>query len=771
MPFESKAASERAVTEIRKERETLFTILDNYPHGVALVSGDGVYRYANQKFTRITGYTTRDIPTGRQWFEKAFPDREYRRDVISRWIFDTRDDEPGEKERRSLTIRCKDGKTKILNIVTVRLDTGDFIVSYQDVTEDRKREEALLLTQFSIDHASDAIFWLRPDGYFSYVNEASCRMLGYTSEELLSMSIFDVDTVYSREETGYLWEEVKGHGSLAVQSWFGAKDGHVFPVDVTSNHVEFRGQEHVLFFVRDVTERKKAEEALYMEKERLAVTLGSIGDGVIATDTEGNIVLINAVAEQLTGWSREEAVGLPLDTVFHIVNEKTRHLCESPVEKVLKSGQVVGLANHTVLIAKDGQDVAIADSGAPITKEDGTIIGVVLVFRDVTERRKAQEELSRISRLESIGVLAGGIAHDFNNILSIVLGNVSLARTYVGTNDERAARKCSDAEQAITRAQDLTRQLLTFAKGGTPVKKTSSVFEMLKDSARFVLAGANTRCEFDLAEDLGSFEVDQGQISQVIGNLVINAQQAMPQGGIITIRAENVTFEEEPSRKGLPLAPGRYVKIGVRDQGVGIAKENLIRIFDPYFTTKEKGTGLGLTMAHTIVKNHDGYITVESSPGQGSLFTIYLPSAFSAVSPDKQVGKKPTPGSGRVLIMDDEEMIRDITCEMLDSLGYDAGFAANGEEALALFSKAVEEGRPFDVLLLDLTIPGGMGGTEVMRRLLDIDPRAKAVVLSGYSNDPILATADRYGFKGVLTKPFRLQELSEALSAVMEERE
>ena len=753
----------------KRDRERLSVILDNHPSGLALVSGNGVYEYLNQKFTEITGYTLKDIPSGRHWFRKAYPDPSYRRGVISTWIIDTRNREPGERDRRIFSVRCKEGSVKVLNIATVKLDTGEFIVNLEDVTEQRKREETLLLTQFSIDHASDSIFWVLPTSRFSYVNEASCRLLGYSSDELLSMSICNIDPGYPREKGKRLWNTIREHGALTFESRFRARDGRVFPVEITGNYVRYQGQEHVLFFARDIAERKRAEEALYAEKERLAVTLSSIGDGVIATDTKGLVVLINAVAGHLTGWLQEDAAGKPLQSVFHIVNEKTRVVCENPVEKVLKTGAVVGLANHTLLISRDGREIAIADSGAPIRRADGSVIGVVLVFRDMTEKRKTEDEMARISKLESISVLAGGIAHDFNNLLSIVLGNVSLARSYMGKDNEKALRKCSDAEQAVTRAKDLTQQLLTFSKGGAPLKSISSLGELLKDSARFALTGASTRCEFEIAEDLMPVEVDQGQISQVISNLVINADQAMPQAGTVRIKAENVTLAEEKAWHSLPLAAGTYVKISVADEGQGIPKAHLSRIFDPYFTTKEKGSGLGLAMAHSIIKNHDGYITADSRTGKGAVFTFYLPVSSGYSTPQKKVEKRARKGSGKILIMDDEEMIRSITAEMLESLGYETAFAADGEEVLIQFAKAVEKASPFDAVLLDLTIPGGMGGIEVMRTLREVDSGVKAVMLSGYSTDPIMSAADRHGFRGVLSKPYSMQELSETLSRILEE--
>ncbi|HXG65532.1 MAG TPA: PAS domain S-box protein, partial [Blastocatellia bacterium] len=360
---------------------------------------------------------------------------------------------------------------------------------------------------------------------------------------------------------------------------------------VAERTAELREANERLF--NELGERKRAEAALAAEKERLAVTLRSIGDGVIATDTDGKIVLLNRVAERLTGWPQAEAVGKRLDEVFCVRDEKTRDRCENIAETVIRTGGVTGLTGNPLLIARDGAERIIADSGAPIRDKDSRIIGVVLAFRDVTEQRKMEAELLKAGKLESLGVLAGGIAHDFNNILTTILGNISLVKASAAPGDETYER-LSDAERASLRARDLTRQLLTFSRGGAPIRSAASVADLLEEAASFAITGSNVRCEFDLAEDLWPVDVDAGQISQVIHNLTLNAQQAMPEGGVIRIKAENVAIGTGGENMSLPLPPGRYVKITVRDTGIGIPEEHLDKIFDPYFTTKQTGSGLGL---------------------------------------------------------------------------------------------------------------------------------------------------------------------------------
>jgi signal transduction histidine kinase/ActR/RegA family two-component response regulator len=424
---------------------------------------------------------------------------------------------------------------------------------------------------------------------------------------------------------------------------------------------------------------------------------------------------------------------------------------------VLKSGGIIGLDAQTVLVARDGTERSIADSGAPIRDRDGEIIGVVLVFRDVTEEQKMQEDLQKAQKLESIGLLAGGIAHDFNNILTAILGNMSLAKMYAQPGD-KVCEVLTEAEKAFWRARDLTQQLLTFSKGGAPIKKAASIAELLTETTAFVLRGTNVRCEFAIAEDLWPATFDIGQISQVINNLVINAQQAMPHGGVIGIRAKNVHIGP---RHALPLKKGRYIRFDVEDQGVGIATEHLPRIFDPYFTTKQTGSGLGLATSYSIIRKHDGHIEVKSTVGRGSLFSIYLPADGDSASARGGRPAKALDGSGRVLLMDDEETVCRVGMEILKRLGYSVESTRDGEEMLARYKQAQEAGEPFDLVITDLTIPGGMGGKEAVAQLMELDPRAKAIVSSGYFNDPVMADFAKFGFLGVIAKPYKVEELAE----------
>jgi CheY-like chemotaxis protein len=373
-----------------------------------------------------------------------------------------------------------------------------------------------------------------------------------------------------------------------------------------------------------------------------------------------------------------------------------------------------------------------------------------------------EKELQKIQKLESLGVLAGGIAHDFNNILTGISTNLSMARMYGHLRDD-IAEMLADAEKASVRAKNLTQQLLAFAKGGTPIKKPVSISSLITTTAAFSLSGSNVKCEFSLPDDLWLTEVDEGQIGQVLQNLIINADQAMPRGGTIKIRADNMVIA---ARDSLPLENGFYVRIAVTDQGIGVSKKDMPRIFDPFFTTKQKGSGLGLATAFAIVNSHAGHIEVDSVIEQGTTFSVYLPALERTSGEKRRERKRLIQGEGKILLVDDEEIIWRAAGEAMTRMGYEVRFAKDGAEGIRLYQEEMGTDRPFRAVIMDLTIPGGMGGKQAVGEIRKIDPDAKIIASSGYSNDPVMSSFREYGFCGIITKPYRIEELGELLSRV-----
>jgi len=398
---------------------------------------------------------------------------------------------------------------------------------------------------------------------------------------------------------------------------------HVFVgrIEDQRRHVEETEQLHSET-IEALLQTRRAEQALAEEKERLAVTLRSIGDGVIATDLDGVVLLINQAAETLTGWTVGEALGQRLDSVFRNVDPETKQPCDDSVELLTRNGRA-GVHRSCVLVARDSSECWIEETAAPLRAADSRTIGVVVVFRDITDALKVQEERAKAGKIASLGLLAGGIAQDFNTILMAIIGNLGRARLLA--TDASTRRAIDDAERASLRARQLTWQLLTFSRGGVPHKRTLAASRLLKESASLTVRGSNVICEFDLAPDLWEISADEEQFVQVVSNLVINAQQSMPHGGSIDVRAENVVEAGDRWEHALHVQPGRYIRISVTDHGVGIPEQHLGRIFDPYFSTKEKGSGLGLATAYSIIKNHGGYVSVSSKPGHGTTLTVNLP--------------------------------------------------------------------------------------------------------------------------------------------------
>ena len=510
--------------------------------------------------------------------------------------------------------------------------------------------------------------------------------------------------------------------------------------------------------VQDITERKEAEKALMESEEKYRALMDNAGEGILLADVNGTLLEANKKMIELLGHSLDKLLTMKFVQIHP--SEEARKI-QATFQEVNDRGSAA--LSNTLIQRQDGRKIPVDITFSLVRYAGNTLVQAI--FRDISERRKMEEERLLLSKLESLGLLAGGIAHDFNNILTGILGNISLARmeaVQTGKPEEFASTRLAEAEKACERAQGLASQLLSFAKGGLAIKKVTSVAKLIKESTNLSLSGSKARSKLVIPDDLWLAEVDEGQISQVFNNLLINADQAMPEGGTITVQAENVLVGNE-----LPLPEGRYVKIIVADQGIGIPSNYLGKIFDPYFTTKQKGSGLGLATVHSIIRNNAGYITVESQVGVGTTFYVHLPAAAGQTASDQESPAAPIQGQGRILIMDDEEIVRNVLGIMLKKLGYEVNEAINGEEAIKKYSIAQQGGQAYTAVIFDLTVPGEIGGKDALKQILASDPQVKAIVSSGYSDDPIMANYLEHGFKGVITKPYRITKLSEVLNEVI----
>jgi PAS domain S-box-containing protein len=658
-----------------------------------------------------------------------------------------------QNARDELEIRVEERTAKLKNELMVRQLAEDAL---------RTSEEQVRLL---LNSTAEAMYGVDTEEICTFVNPSCLRMLGYEKEEdLLGKNMHEMIHHTRIDGSKYPREECRIHKAFRSQKGthvddevFWRADGSFFHVEYWSYPIFREGKVvgSVVTFL-DITKRKQSEEALRESWEKYRSLFESANDSIFIIDPASIRILdANENAAKRLGYSHMELLKL---TVNDIDSPKSTESNKKIFDELQKKGNIVYEHVH---LRKDGSEIPVEISSQVI--EYGKREVYQLFVRDISERKKLENELLKADKLESLGVLAGGLAHDFNNLLTAILGNISLAKMYI-TDPDKAQTKLKEAEKAALRTRDLNQQLLTFSKGGVPVMRVASIGHLIKESVSFVLSGSNVKCDYVIPDDLLHVEIDEGQMSQVINNIIINADHSMPEGGTVKVICENVKISIDDR---IPLQEGNYVRVSISDQGTGIPKDHLRKIFDPYFTTKQKGSGLGLAGAFSIVKRHKGHIEVESELGEGTTFRLYLLASSKKAS----VGKEPEGihffGEGRILVMDDERIVRDVAGDMLTGLGYEVEYARDGKEAIQMYRDAIKSDSPFDVVIMDLTIPGGMGGKETIKALIDIDPDIKAIVSSGYSNDPIMSKYNEYGFSGVVMKPYRVHELSRTLHGVI----
>lgn len=634
------------------------------------------------------------------------------------------------------------------------IERGNMLRKAESHAVEIRHCEILLRRIFAAN--TDAMLILTPEHEIRFLNPAAGELLEATTDSLVGEIFpFELNSGQSNE--------------LKIP---GPNNSTRF-VEIAAVDLIWEGASALVVILRDVSKQKQAERDLKSEKERLSFALDSIASAVITVDNHGLVERINQEAARITGVGYTEAIGTPLGAVLRLQHPRTGKLITNPLEMLLATRHKEispELGIHLI----QNEKLILVNVAIRATSDDRNLYGCVIILHDISRQKQAEEELLKSEKLRSISLLAGGIAHDFNNILTAILGNISVVRLEMASDNKHATRLHA-AEKAALQAASLTNQLLTFSKGETPVLRSTTVTQLIEDCAQFILRGSNVRCEIEKSGSIWPVDADQGQIAQVINNLIINADQAMPSGGMISIKLTNCKVNCNEISE---LDTGQYIKIAVNDQGTGITPENLKCIFAPYFTTKADGNGLGLASSYSIIKSHRGTIVVESQIGVGSAFNVYLPKSKQGSRVPFEIASRNVPessqgiehGHGRILVMDDMEAMMTVASEIITMLGYEVECSTNGKDAIDAYKAAKNSGNPFDAVVFDLTVPGGMGGEEAAGILLKYDPKLLAIASSGYSTSNVMADYKDSPFTAVVPKPYRIKEMSDALHQVLKDK-
>ena len=611
----------------------------------------------------------------------------------------------------------------------------------------------------ALENATDAIGMSTPQGRHYYQNKAFSDLFGDVGENPPA-------TLYCDEQVGTaVFRTIMAGGTWTGEVAMYARDGSVLDILLRAYAITSE-QGRVIGLVgihTDITERRRAEEAIKLSEATYREIFNTANDTIWIHDIDTyDFIDVNNKVTEMFGYSVAEALNLGVEALSSGDPPFTQDEAVARMQKAA-AGKPQIFEWHTR--HKDGHLF-----WTEVSLKRGTIAGkdcLLAIERDITERKRAEETLRRIHALESLGTIAGGIAHDFNNLLMGVFGNIELIKRKLPP-DHAALSSLEAAHQALETARHLTTRLLTFAKGGQPVLETVDLRNHIRETVQFHLAGSKVAAHLDIPEDLWPVKADKGQIAEVISNLTINAKEAMPAGGTLIVSARNASGAQGQAARELD---GDCIHLAFKDEGLGIPDDIVERIFDPYFSTKQKGHGLGLAIVHGIISRHNGRISVDSVPDAGTTISVFLPADTQEpclpAACEPPAAEPPLPGSGHILIVDDEAVIRKTTAMMLEGLGCTIETAVDGLEAIEKYAEAMKQGRPFDLTIMDLTIPGSMGGQESVGELLALDPTAKVIVSSGYSSDPVLADYARYGFCGRLAKPFTFEELTAVVMQVL----
>ena len=760
-------------------------LIEQSHDGIVLTDTQGIIDIWNKGMVAITGIKPSDA-IGMPLHEvqcRLIPEEQKTPELVEQLrnglknILASKEEWPGES--REQLIVCADGTRKVVqdSSFLVKTDAGmGFGTILRDISEKKKAEETLHQAEEKyrtlFDTMAQGVVYQNDAGEITSCNAAAERILGLTKDQMQGRTSIDPHWKAIHEDGSSFPGET--HPSMVALKYGKAVLNTIMGVFhpqkndyawILINAIPLFKQNEdkvcqVYTTFTDITERKRVDEAIRAEHSFAESIIETAQAIVLVLDIEGRIVRYNKYMENLSGRSLDETKGKDWFSTFlpKCDHGKIRELFKKAVCDLQTRG------NINPIVCKDGSLREIEWYDKTLRDSNGNTIGLLAIGQDVTYKRRIEEELHKTQKLESLGILAGGIAHDFNNLLGGIFGYIDMASEETKVN--KVTSYLSKAMNTIERARALTGQLLTFAKGGTPIQKIDHLFPFVEETATFALSGSNVSYSFNVPKDLWACNFDKNQIGQVIDNIIINAQQAMPAGGTIEVSARNITLEE---KEHPVLLQGNYVKISITDTGIGIPKEILSRIFDPFFTTKAKGHGLGLATCYSIIKRHGGCIDVESEPGKGSSFHVYLPASTEIVSSAKKKTGKTHHGSGTFLVMDDEEVMRETISDMLGALGYTVVSKNNGQEAIDFYHSETKLNRTIVGMIFDLTVPGGMGGKAAIEEIRKTNKDIPAFVASGYADDPVMKNPAEYGFSASICKPFMRKELTEMLNSYMKQ--